>query len=127
MTRNLVDFREVTAFIEGVLPSTMPPRSRRTAALRFYSWLNGNGPRQFGIAFFCPHCKQRRGECICPQLGFRWDGQGPKDWVYETEILAIIQWRLDVRTVLRIDPATLNRSSAMEQRLGEFIEFLKRL
>lgn len=126
MTRNLVDLREVTTFMEDVLPASMPQRDRRTATLRFYSWLMGHGSRQFGFAFFCPHCKQRRGECICPQLGHKWDGPGQHDWVYEVEILAVIQWRLDARTVVRIDPTKLG-SSAAERRLAQFIAFLKAL
>jgi len=128
MARTLVDFREVTTFMEGVLPATMPARDRRTAALRFYSWLSGHGVREFGFAFFCPHCKDRRGECICPQLGHKWDGPGSQDWVYEVDILALIQWRLDARTVLRLDPLRLNReSTAMHRRLAQFITFLKAL
>lgn len=123
MTNCSVDFSVACAFMETVLPNEMSLKQRRTMHLRFYSWLYVHGT-SYRLVFVCPYCKRRRGACRCPQLGHT---LAESPWVYETDPLAVIHWRITTVSLLRVDASWLDLTSAHGRRLSEFISYVKRL
>jgi hypothetical protein len=120
MTSRFVDFRVACDFMETVLPREMPLKQRRTMQARFYSWLYHHGT--YRLVLTCPYCKKQRGRCRCPQLGYT---SVNGKWVHQTDALTIIHWRISTKSLLAVDVSRLNRSSANERRLGEFISYVK--
>ncbi len=126
MSRQLIGFEEAKKFMDTILPPVMLPERRRSMQVRFYTWLCGYRTAHLDIVYVCPYCGLTRGKCRCKQLGF-WGADMPRrTWIYESEAKYVLQWRIDLDSLLRIDTGRLDTSLATERRLGEFITYLKR-
>lgn len=112
----LIDYRDVLRYSRENLPAQLSPELH---SARLYGRMFRNADA-LGLAFFCPHCDQRRGRCRCPQLGRKQEGK----WVYHSRAAYVMQWRLSSASLLEA-PIDSLPNGEVKREITFFYKYLK--